>query len=288
MTNKITKITRRSILELLQTYFTDTFYGRLSEVEFWSRIFNLDKLPSSDARFDTMAGDIWQHRINNDDWDDNWYVEAFDLLGADDKVFLKFLVEFYHPEVRDVDYNYKNTLQAVNKSLAFDGITLYDKEFISGKPILGAKKITPATPESSEFTNAQTVGRSITLDIREEIYTQIKQYLENEDYFHAVEESYKVVREKLRELTTKEKATDIFNENAQNNKYHEDIFGRMAASGTPESNFFRGVGYLNLAVQFLRNEKAHTLATAVDKNLAIHYISLASLTYDLISRSGKK
>lgn len=35
----------------------------------------------------------------------------------------------------------------------------------------------------------------------------------------------------------------------------------------------------------MRNEKAHTLATFVEPNLAIHYISLASLAYDLISRS---
>jgi hypothetical protein len=41
-----------------------------------------------------------------------------------------------------------------------------------------------------------------------------------------------------------------------------------------------------LAVQFLRNEKAHSLATDLDKNLAIHYLSLASLSYDLISRGN--
>lgn len=281
---KITRITRRSILELLQTYFADTYYGRLDEVEFWSRIFDLDKLPSSDARFDNMSGDIWQHRINNYDWDDDWFIEKFDLLNADDKVFLKFLVEFFHPEVRDSDYTYRNTLLAINKSLAFDGFALYSERFVSGRAVLGAKKITPAAPESSDFTHAQTVGRSITLEIRNEIYNHIKQYLDSEDYFHAVEEAYKVVREKLREVTGKEKAIDIFNPNAENNKYHEKIFSKKAESGTPESDFFRGVGYLNLAIQFLRNEKSHTLATTLDKNLAIHYISLASLAYDLISR----
>ena len=39
-----------------------------------------------------------------------------------------------------------------------------------------------------------------------------------------------------------------------------------------------------MAIQFLRNEKAHTPARDLDKNLAIHYIALASLAYDLIDR----
>lgn len=287
MKNKITKITRRSIIELLNTYFSEDFYGRLNEVEFWSRIFNLDALPSSDARYDTMRGDIHQHRINNYDWEDNWYIEKFDILDTNDKLFLKFLVEFFHPEVRANDWNSKRVLAAVNKNLTYDGVTLFAKEHISGQAILGAKNIEPAKPDS-QFTSAISVGRSITLDIREEIYDHIKTYLENEDYFHAVEEAYKIVREKLRGITEKEKASDIFNMNAENVKYHEQIFGKKAESGSAENDFFRGVGYLNLAIQFLRNEKSHTLATTVDKNLAIHYISLASLTYDLITRSDRK
>lgn len=287
MTNKISKITRRSIIELLNTYFSDDFYGRLTEVEFWSRIFDLDKLPSSDARYDTMRRDIHQHRINNYDWEDNWYIERFDLLDADDKIFLKFLVEFFHPETRVGDWNAKRVLQAVNKNLLYDGVVLYEKEFVSGKPILGAKNTNPASPDS-QFASVLSVGQSMTITIREEIYNHIKTYLEHEDYFHAVEESYKVVREKLRDITGKEKASDIFNMNAESNKYHEDMFGKVAAPGTAENDFFRGVGYLNLTIQFLRNEKAHTLATTVDKNLALHYISLASLAYDLISKRYDK
>ena len=42
-----------------------------------------------------------------------------------------------------------------------------------------------------------------------------------------------------------------------------------------------------MAIQFFRNEKAHTPAYEIDKNLAIHYIVLASLAYDLISRNDK-
>lgn len=51
-----------------------------------------------------------------------------------------------------------------------------------------------------------------------------------------------------------------------------------------ERDFRRGVGYLHLGVQFLRNEKAHTLATDMEPNLAVHYVALASLAYDLVTR----
>lgn len=51
-----------------------------------------------------------------------------------------------------------------------------------------------------------------------------------------------------------------------------------------ERDFRRGVGYLHLGVQFLRNEKAHALATDMEPNLAIHYVALASLAYDLVTR----
>lgn len=124
----------------------------------------------------------------------------------------------------------------------------------------------------------------VSIEIHEDIYAHIQPYLGSGDYFHAVEESYKVVREKLRELTGSERSTDIFKENAQSNKHHEALFGKDGPSSPAEGDFFRGIGYLHLGVQFLRNEKAHSLATFVEPNLAIHYISLASLAYDLITR----
>jgi uncharacterized protein (TIGR02391 family) len=120
--------------------------------------------------------------------------------------------------------------------------------------------------------------------IHEDIYNHIGQYLATGDYFHAVEESYKLVREKLRDVTGKEKASDVFNNSAQNTAHYEVLFGKPTPANDAESDFFRGIGYLHLGVQHLRNEKAHTPATPLEPNLAVHYISLASLAYDLITR----
>lgn len=42
------------------------WFGRLADVEFLQRLFDLRALPSQDSRFEDAAGDIWQHRVNND------------------------------------------------------------------------------------------------------------------------------------------------------------------------------------------------------------------------------
>lgn len=119
----------------------------------------------------------------------------------------------------------------------------------------------------------------VTINIRPEIYEHIKRYLATQDYYHAVEESYKIVRQKLKNLTGEEQAHKAFcYEN------FEKIFGH-APKDDAEKDFFEGTKFLNMAIQRFRNEKAHTPAKQLDRNLAIHYIYLASLAYELISRN---
>ncbi|MEW1706887.1 TIGR02391 family protein [Microbacterium sp. NPDC089190] len=132
---------------------------------------------------------------------------------------------------------------------------------------------------AASFTTEATVtDNKIQIEIHQDIYDHINRFLATEDYFHAVEESYKVVREALREKTGSEKATDAFKP-----ENYSALFGHLPATDA-EKDFFDGVKYLNMAIQFLRNEKSHTLASPLEPNLAIHYISLASLAYDLITR----
>lgn len=143
------------------------------------------------------------------------------------------------------------------------------------------------TPPSAAvpITSSATVSKStISIEIHGDIYNHIETYLGAGDYFHAVEESYKLVREKLRDLTGYERATDVFNPAAHNKGHYQSLFGKPDGTNQAERDFFQAVGYLHLCVQYLRNEKAHTPATPLEPNLALHYISLASLAYDLITR----
>lgn len=119
---------------------------------------------------------------------------------------------------------------------------------------------------------------NINIILQKAVFDHVQKLLNDGHYFNAVEEAYKIVRKKLKEVSGKEKATDAFSE-----ANYERIFGHKPADDT-EKDFFEGVKFLHMSIQFLRNEKAHTPAMDLDKNLAIHYISLASLAYDLISR----
>jgi hypothetical protein len=96
---KISQLTRRDVFDSLRGV---NLYGRLEETEFLSRIFDLENLPSFDSRFKNAAGDIWQHRINNNDWEDDWVFadSRFNLLNGDDEILLRFLSEMLHPVAR--------------------------------------------------------------------------------------------------------------------------------------------------------------------------------------------
>lgn len=147
-----------------------------------------------------------------------------------------------------------------------------------------ANKLRDVAHADQPVRHGAAVENNFQLLIRPEIFNHIKQYLETGDHFHAVEEAYKLVRHKLREITGCERASEAFNMNAENTKYWQRLFGQNPVGNTPEYDFCRGVGYLHLGIQFLRNEKAHKPASELDINLAMHYIVLASLGYELISR----
>jgi len=119
---------------------------------------------------------------------------------------------------------------------------------------------------------------NINITLQKDVFNHVQKLLNSGHYFNAVEEAYKVVRKKLKDITGKEKATDAFSKSN-----YEKIFGHQPVNEA-EKDFFEGVKFLHMSIQFLRNEKSHTLASDLDKNLAIHYISLASLAYDLITR----
>ena len=98
---KITQITRRDIVDAIIVEKIN-WSGRLEESEFLSRLYDLQSLPSGDRRFSDAAGDIWQHRVNNYDWEDDWvfYDRRFSLMTGDDDILLRFLCETIHLVVR--------------------------------------------------------------------------------------------------------------------------------------------------------------------------------------------
>ena len=132
---QISEVTKRNIFyELVARKIV--WSGRLSEVAFLKRIFQLDKLPTYDNRFKNMEEDICQHRMNNCDWDDWWIIEdeRINLLD-DDEIFLKFLCEMIHPVVRSEVEEVEMLLNVYNSYLIIDGWKIIEKNIISGRPV---------------------------------------------------------------------------------------------------------------------------------------------------------
>jgi hypothetical protein len=94
MAQKITLITRQDLVDAVFEAQIN-LYGRLEELDFLSRIWDLDSMPSTDSRFKNATGDIWQHTVNNYDWGMNWVFSdpRLELMKGDDETFLRFLCE---------------------------------------------------------------------------------------------------------------------------------------------------------------------------------------------------
>jgi len=136
--------------------------GRLEEVEFLQRLYDLESLPSYDSRFKDAAGDIWQHRVNNPtDWPDDWIYddERFSLLQGPTDVFLRFLCEMVHPVVRPDRNEVLKLVQHFNDQLRPEGWNLVEEEKIAGRPRFVAKRIQVAGGRS--VSRARTVADAL-------------------------------------------------------------------------------------------------------------------------------
>lgn len=165
---KISELTRRDIFDSLRGV---DIYGRLEETAFLSRLYDLEKLPSSDSRFKDAAGDIWQHRVNNYDWQDGWVFDdwRFNLRDGDDEILLRFLAEIVHPVVRPNILESTQLVQQLNQHLENEGFQLVEATRLSGKPVYVGKYIgvhtVPGLNAARELlsgTDASYVAQQIT------------------------------------------------------------------------------------------------------------------------------
>ncbi len=136
--------------------------GRLGEVEFLERIYDLESIKSYDSRFENAAGDIWQHRVNNpEDWSNDWVFDdpRFDLQRGSSDVFLRFLCEIVHPVIRPDRNEALRLVQQFNQELRREGWLLVEEEKIAGRPRYVAKRVQAA--DSRSVTRARSVAEAL-------------------------------------------------------------------------------------------------------------------------------
>jgi hypothetical protein len=142
MAKQITELTRRDIFDYILVEKI-IWNGRLEEADFLARIFDIKDMESYDSRFQNTYGDIWQHRVNNYDWEDDWIFrdDRFDLMSCDDSLLLQFLCEMIHPVVRTDRQEIVRLTQAFNELLRPDGFEIVPKSQISGRPVFAGRRI---------------------------------------------------------------------------------------------------------------------------------------------------
>ncbi|MFD3876683.1 AbiJ-related protein [Streptomyces microflavus] len=133
---RITQVTRTRLFRSLKNRDVKWF-GDLDEIGFLRRLYALNKLPSSDDRFDDAEGDIRQHRYNNYDLEDDWIYtdDRFGLNDGLDVILLRFLSQMVHPEVRSDDAEAALLAELVDGLVRRDGYTFAPVSDISGYPV---------------------------------------------------------------------------------------------------------------------------------------------------------
>lgn len=139
----VSRITRQNIFDGLRIENV-VWSGRLTEIEFLKRIYELGSMPSDDGRFKDAESDIWQHRVNNPtDWPDDWIYDdyRFKLLEGPTDNFLRFLCEMVHPVVRSDNNEALKLVQHFNDQLRGEGWNLVKEEKIAGRSRFVAQRL---------------------------------------------------------------------------------------------------------------------------------------------------
>jgi hypothetical protein len=137
----IDQVARRDLIDYLLLR-PEKYYGRLELTNFLSRVWDLSAMPSTDGRFSTAEGDIYQHMVFNNDWEAEYLLYSYlRLLDADTSTFLKFLEECIHPIVLQDDIEVRDRLFVFNEVLTTHGYALEEVRRLSGRPVYKARLI---------------------------------------------------------------------------------------------------------------------------------------------------
>jgi uncharacterized protein (TIGR02391 family) len=107
------------------------------------------------------------------------------------------------------------------------------------------------------------------------IYAKCRKLYESGDYAEAVEKGFKIVRDRLRTLSSYETGSEAF---GKGNLYIDG-----AAASHVDDDFQNGVKFLAMAIDRFRNEKSHTADGNIsDPIRAYEYLRLSSLAMHLL------
>lgn len=129
--------------------------GQLNISDFVQRVYpKAMSMPTTDHRFGmkTAIDDIYQHMVNNNDWEFEYlFCNYLDLLHVDDNDFIYFLEQYIHPVIRRfhitedlerIEFG-DECVEAINKYLVSDGYKLMPTGNVGDKVIFSVQNLTP-------------------------------------------------------------------------------------------------------------------------------------------------
>jgi uncharacterized protein (TIGR02391 family) len=132
------------------------------------------------------------------------------------------------------------------------------------------ERLSLALPESEDATGMKS--------LHPEIYSRCHTLYAGGAYAEAVEKAFKVVRDRLRSLTTHETGSEAFGKGK--------LYVDGAAAPHVDDDFQNGAKFLTMAIDRFRNEKSHTADGNIsDPIRAYEYLRLSSLAMHLLDRA---
>jgi uncharacterized protein (TIGR02391 family) len=124
-----------------------------------------------------------------------------------------------------------------------------------------------ALPESQDVAGIKS--------LHPEIYARCRTLYADGSFAEAVEKGFKVVRDRLRTLSSYETGSEAFGKG--------NLYIRGAAASHVDDDFQNGVKFLTMAIDRFRNEKSHTADGNIsDPIRAYEYLRLSSLAMHLL------
>ena len=233
--HRITALTRNAILDEL--ILRGGLEGKLSLTDFLIRTWPLRDMRSTDARFQDAAGDIWQHMINNNDWDENYlYREYLGTTTLPDSEFINFLEQVVHPLVRQ-GQEQEQYVTTINKHLARDGYSLSITRHVSGYPEYRAIQIGGVRKPVKNIIFAST-GPKPEIVLRDSVSNDIE-IVKNKEFCLVYERP--IAHEGLlwKDLVSWWASTESLEEGAEETE--RDLYLRLAKSlaSDPERTLFK-------------------------------------------------
>ncbi len=129
---------KRQLAELI--FNQENYLGKYRDddafVTFYSKIWPLKTMPSTDTRFKTADQDIYQHMVRNDDWEFEYFIEEYlNLYNGDEKYFIKFIETVVSPEVRFNKEEIINYVTIINDLLSKEGFLLSIETYFEELPV---------------------------------------------------------------------------------------------------------------------------------------------------------